>query len=153
MPSVAKKLGKMAASTLLYLIAFDVVGVVVCFFFDIAPLRGKSTALFYAIWFVLGVFCGLLSYNTAGSIASPQSNVEWTNREDSGKSGLLAVLTISVVLTALSVAFYLLLWRYQPEASFFVPDTPSPTLTFFVTILASVVFAHKSLRSAPKKSV
>lgn len=152
MPSVVKKLGKIVLSTLLYMIGFDLVGVAACFFFDVAPIRGVSTALFYTIWFVLGVFCGLLSYNTGGSITALKSNEDWSTREDSGKTGLLVLLATLFLLVTLSIACYLLLWQYHPESSFFVPDSAPPTLTFFVAILGSAVLAHKSLRSPPPKT-
>jgi hypothetical protein len=133
-----QKLARVVIFTLIYLVVFDLIGVVVCFFFDVAsalPLRGNSTALFYAIWFVLGVFCGLLSYNTGTSFVA----------------GFLVVMTTAVILTALSISCYVLLWRYDVETSFYVPDNAAPTLTFFVTVLASVVLAHKSLGPEPTK--
>jgi hypothetical protein len=153
MPSTAKRLGKIALSTLLYMIVFDLAGVALCFFFEVAPVRGTSTALFYTIWLVLGVLCGLFSYNTGGGLASPKSNVDWSARADSGKAGLRVILAMLFVLAALSIACYLLLWRYHPESSFFVPDSAPPTLTFFGAIFASAIFAHKSLRPEPAKSV
>jgi hypothetical protein len=149
MPSAAKSFGKIVLATLLYLIVFDVVGVAACFFFDVVPLRGTSTALFYTIWAVLGIFCGMLSYNTGGGLASPKSTQDWSTREESGKAGLLVILAMSFVLAMLSITFYSLLWRYHPEPSFFVPDSAPPTLTFFVAVLAAAIFAHKSLRSPP----
>jgi hypothetical protein len=149
---VAQKLGKIVAFTLLYLVLFDIVGVVVCLVVDVAPVRAKSTALIYVIWFVLGVFCGMLSYNTGGRIASGESKGDWTGREDAAQTGLLVVLTTSAVLVTLSIPCYLLLWRYDMESSFFVPDSAPLTLTFFVTVLASVVLAHTALRPEPKKT-
>jgi len=44
---------------LIWLVVCDVVGVTVDFLSDVLPLRGVSAALPYAVWFVLGVFCGL----------------------------------------------------------------------------------------------
>ena len=152
MPSVAKKVAKIVLCTLLYLIAFDVTGVAACFFFEIAPLRGVSTALFYTIWLVLGIFCGLLSYNTGGRIASGPSKDDWSTRPDSGRAGLLVIAITLLLLAILSVVFYCLVWQRQPESSFFVPDNTAPTLTFFVAVLGAAVFAHASLRSEPKKA-
>jgi hypothetical protein len=141
------------ASSLAYLAVFDLIGVAMCFFFDVmAPfVRGTSTALFYAIWLVLGIFCGILSYDTSGSFASPDSKGDWKNRADASKTGLLVILMSSVILAALSISFYLLLWRRQPASSVYVPDSASLTLTFFVAVLASVIFAHRSLGPEPKK--
>jgi hypothetical protein len=159
--SIVKTLGKMVGSLLLYLVGFDIVGVIVCLFFDILSLGDSDTAVYYALWFVLGVFCGLFSYDTGGSIASPKSsadgtdeqatNQEWTDREDSGKYGLLVILVTLVVLGALSVIFYRLWWQGSMEPTGFAPDSGPLTLTFFGAILASSIFAHKSFRTAPKK--
>jgi hypothetical protein len=155
--SVAKKLVKIAACILLYLVAFDIVGALVCLFLDIVSFGDSNTAAYYAIWFVLGVFCGLFSYDMGGTVASPKSNADgtnqdWTSREDSGKTGLLVIFTTSMVLVTLSVPCYLFLWQYNPEPSGYVPDSLPLTLTFFGTVLAGSVFAHKALRPEPKKS-
>lgn len=139
-------------STLLYLVVFDLIGVVVCFFFDVAsalPGSRTSTALFYAVWMVLGIFCGMLSYNTGGNIASESGNGDWTSREGAGKTGLLVVLVTSAIVVTLSILCYRFLWRYGVESSFFVPDNAAPTLTFFVAILASIVAAHNVFRPKP----
>jgi hypothetical protein len=159
---IVKMLGKIAGCLLLYLVGFDIVGVLVCLFFDILSFGDSDISAYYAVWFVLGVFCGVFSYETGGKIASPKStaegakergtNQEWTSREDSRRSGLLVILTTSVVLGTLSVLFYLLWWQGSMEPTGFVPDSGPLTLTFFGTILASSIFAHKSLRTAAKKS-
>jgi hypothetical protein len=57
-----------------------------------------------------------------------------------------------MVLVTLSVPCYLFLWQYNPEPSGYVPDSLPLTLTFFGTVLAGSVFAHKALRPEPKKS-
>ena len=53
MLSVAHKAGKIFACIVACLVAFDIVGVVACFFFDVMPLRTSSTALSYTIAAVL----------------------------------------------------------------------------------------------------
>lgn len=134
------------------LVVFDLVGVVVCFFFDVMPLRDSSTALSYAIWFVLGSFCGLFGYNAGGSSASPASEGDWTNRDDARKTGLLVILATLVILLTLSIVCYRLMWQYHPESSSFAPDSGPLTLTFFVAVFAAQVFAHTTLLPEPEKN-
>ena len=160
--SIVKTLGKIAGCLLLYLLGFGIVGVIVCLFFDFLSLGDSDLPVYYAVWFVLGVFCGIFSYETGGKIASPKSTVDganqdgtnqdWTLREDSRRSGLLVILTTSVILGTLSVLFYRLWWQGSMEPTGFVLDSGPQTLTFFGTILASAIFAHKSMRTAAKKS-
>jgi hypothetical protein len=160
--STVKTLGKIAGCLLLYLLGFDIVGVIVCLFFDILSLGDSDPSAYYAVWFVLGVFCGFFSYGTVGEIASRKSSVDgasqdgeflgWTSREDSGRSGLLVILTTSVILGTLSVLFYLFWWQGSMEPTGFVPDSGPLTLTFFGAILASSIFLHKASRTPAKKS-
>jgi hypothetical protein len=151
--SLALKFGKIVVTTLAVLVASDVVGVAMCFFCEVfLSSRQTSTALYYAIWFVVGVFCGLISYMTSGGLVSPETKGDWTNLADAGKTGILVILTTAAVLTALSILFYRLTWRLPNLAdSYYVPDSESLTLTFFVTILASVIFTHKTMRPEPAK--
>ena len=126
-----------------------------CLFFDIVSFGSfgdSNTAVYYALWFVLGVFCGLFGYYAGGTVASPNPNADgtnqdWTSREDSGKTGLLVIFTTAVVLVTLSVLCYRFMWQYNLEPSGYVPDSFPLTLTFFGTVLASSVFEHKVLRS------
>jgi hypothetical protein len=76
------KIAKIVLCTLLYLAVFDLIGVIACFFFDVAgvlPLGigATSTLLFYAIWIVLGIFCGLLSYDAGGKVGSASGTGDW----------------------------------------------------------------------------
>lgn len=149
--SAIKNLAIVSGVILFYLIAFDVAVVAVSFVLDIAPVRHKSTALFYTIWFVAGVFCGFISYYTGGGIMSADSKDDWTNHADAGKSGLLVVACMSFILLTLSLLSYVFLWRGTSNSSYYVPDNPALTLTFFITVLASTVLAHRLLRPDPKK--
>jgi hypothetical protein len=132
----AKTIGKIALSTFIYIAVFDVVGVLLCLFLDIVESSGTSAALYYAVWFVLGVFCGLLSYSGAKDLGAPKV------------FGVAIIFVTLIVMAGISVASYLIWWRYGVEDSYFVPDSEPLTLTFFVTILASSVLAHRTLGSA-----
>ena len=151
--SLAAKLAKIAACTLLYLAVFDIAGVVVSFVFEVAGVvsRGISAALFYALWFVLGVFCGLLNYNTAGSFASPKSGTDWTSQVDASQTGLLVCAISILLLIGLSVLFFSIFWSRGPEGDHYVPDSMPLTLTFFVATAAATFLAHHALRPSPKQ--
>jgi hypothetical protein len=160
------RLAKIVGCTLAFLIVFDIAGALVSLFFEIVPLLGVSRPLFYAIWFVAGVFCGLFSYNSAGQLASPKADdfeaarnkaagkkekeEDWSNRADSGQTGLLVIFTTAAVLVPLSLLFYHLWWQYFRSSSNYVPDDGPLSLTFFITVLASTIFAHTNFRSPSK---
>ena len=134
--SLARKFGLVVATILVYLIAADLVGVAASFFCDVfLSERRTSAALYYVIWFVIGVFCGVLIYVTCGSFTSPEKKgglMEWG---DKGQTGLLIIFTTGAILAGLSILFYRLDWRYSRADSVYVPDSESLTLTLFFTIL------------------
>lgn len=151
-----RRIAKIVLTSLLYLVVFDLTGVVACSFFDIAsvlPLKigATSTALFYTIWIVLGIFCGLLSYDAGGKIGSASGPGDWTSREGAGRTGLLVVWIECMMVAAASILCCLFLWPRDLASGFSVPDNVFPTLSFFVAIVASAVLAHTRLRPAPER--
>jgi len=120
----------------------DVVGVAVCFVLDVVPFRRGSTMALFAVWFVLGVFTGVIAYGQGGPRLLGGEKGDWTEREDAAKvgAGLLAVAT--VCLASLSLLFYLLWWRTNPEGQSFVPDSAAPTATFFGAVLGTMAFSR-----------
>ena len=151
--SLAAKLAKIAVCTILYLAVFDIAGVVVSFVFEIAGVvnRNISAGLFYALWFVLGVFCGLLNYNTAGGFASPKSEADWTDRADASQTGSLVCAISILCLIGLSVLFFSIFWSRNAEGDHYVPDSMPLTLTFFAATAAGTFLAHNVLRPSPKQ--
>jgi len=150
------KITKIILSTLVYLVVFDLIGVAVCSFFDLAsvlPLKigATSTVLFYAIWVVLGIFCGLLSYDAGGKIGSANGPGDWTSREGAGRTGLMVVWIESAILAAVLILCFLFLWQHDLASGFFVPGDARLTLVFFAAIVASVVLGHTRLRPTPEK--
>jgi hypothetical protein len=146
--SLAAKLGKIAACTILCLAVFDIGGVVVSFVLEVAGVvsRNTSAALYYAIWFVLGVFCGILNYNTAGGFASPKSGADWTDRADASQTGRL-ICAISILLPiGLSVLFFSIFWSRGAVGDHYVPDSMPLTLTFFAAAAAATFLANHALR-------
>lgn len=152
MPRVAK-LAKIAACTLLYLAVFDIAGVAASFVFEVAGVASfaVSAGLFYALWFVLGVFCGFLNYQTAGGRADLKSEGDWTNRVDASKTGLLVCGVAMFLLIGLSALFLRAFWSAGAGGDPYVPDSMPLTLTFFGAIAAATCLAHNVLRPAPKQ--
>ena len=151
--SLAAKLAKIAACTVICLAVFDILGVVVSFVLDVfgVEMAGIDAAAFYALWFVLGVFCGLLNYNTAGGLASSKSEGAWTNRVDASKTGLLVCAILILLLIGLSVLFFATFWRGSADGDPYVPDNMPLTLTFFAATAAATFLGHKVLRPSPKQ--
>jgi len=136
--------------TLLFLVGFDLIGVVVSFLLDVTPVRGKSGLAFYAIWLVLGVFCGLLNYNAAGARFFPDEKKDWTNNPDSGRVGVPIIGATALVLAVLFAVCYFTMWGSNVEpADYFVPDHMGLTITYFVAILGSTILGHTALRPKP----
>jgi hypothetical protein len=134
----AGRLAGTAGVFLLYVVAFGLIGGIVSFVFEVigdVSMEGFDAVIFYVLWCVLGIFCGLLGYDAGGKFASPGSVGDWTGREDAGKTGLVVVLTESVLLLALFVPCYL--WA------------SGRLLTFFVTVFVSIMFGHFKLRPKP----
>lgn len=148
--SIGSKVAHIAGSILLFLVMSDVVGVVASFFFDVAPARNKSGALFYAIWFVLGVFAGMTGYNAAASRASEPAPGDWSSRPDAERTGRLVISVATVIVAMIGAACYFLMWKGGGEASYFVPDSPSLTVTFFVAFLGSAIIGHAAFRPKPE---
>lgn len=145
-----------------YLIVADIIGVVVCTVFDIAPLRYKSGLLAYAIWFVLGVFTGLLAYNMAGAWASPAPEQEqpekpekpeqdWTTRPDAMRIGSRVLWTSIVILAALGAFFHWLYWSRGVAGEYFVPDSAPHTILFFASVVGGMLVGRLALMPGPAK--
>lgn len=147
---VAKNIGKIALCVFIYLAVFDVVGALACLFLDF--IEEGNMGVYFAVWFVLGVFCGMLSYSTAADLASPKTP------ENGRKAGLLAIFVTIVMVAAISLAFYSIWWRTGAEESYFMPASEPLALTFLFTVLASCIFAHRALgptaaRSQPNRLI
>jgi hypothetical protein len=140
---------KTAIVFLACLVIGDVVGVVACTIFDIAPIRGNSAALPYAIWFVLGVFAGFIAAFGAGSWISGKGE-KW----DEGPEGL--ALTLRIFLSALVVAmaicafFWWLYWSRGVEGEYYVPDSGPHTITYLVSALGAIWLLRMALKPSPK---
>ena len=140
---------KTAVVLMACLILGDLVGVIACTIFDIAPIRGYSAALPYAIWFVIGVFAGFIALSGAGS---------WiTGRGENWDSGpKTTALTTRIFLSALIVSaavgafFWWLYWSRGVEGEYYVPDSAPHTITYLVSALGAMWLGRVALRPSPK---
>lgn len=141
--------------TLLCLVAADVAGAIAVTIFDILPLRFASAAVAYAIWLVLGVFCGFFAYNTAGDWASPKAPAgaaDWSARPGAGGVGTGVMITSLVVVVTLAVAFYMLGWSGRVAADDdYVPDSLSHSIVFCLAVAGGLIAARFMLMPTPDK--
>jgi hypothetical protein len=147
---------KAATILLLFLVAADVIGVVVCTLIDVAPLRHKSSLLPYAIWLVLGIFTGMFAYNAAGAWASapPQESAasqDWSARPGARRIGSQIVVAGAPVLLALGLLFWKLYWSQSVTGEYFVPDSAPHSILFFLAVFGGMLFARAALMPGPAK--
>jgi hypothetical protein len=145
-PRVPTAIG-VAISALVVLAAADVVGVIVSFVLDIAPVRHKSSALGYAIWFVLGAFAGVIHYGAAAGGGLDG----WKSLAEARSAGVVILGTTGAVLTGLVALFYVTMWRHGSVFEWaVVPDHLATTAVFLVAfLLATLVAHHASTPAAP----
>jgi hypothetical protein len=136
------------------LVAADIAGAIACTIFDILPLRGVSGALAYAIWLVIGVFCGLFVYNTAGAWASPKAEAagDWSARPGASRIGTGVLITSVVIVAGLAWLFYAIYWSHGVAGDDYVPDSESHSIVFFVAVLGGMAVGRFALMSDRAKS-
>src|SRR5262249_40361185 len=103
---------------------------------------------YYAVWLVLGIFCGLLNYGTA-------------YRDDAKKMGRAVCATVTTLLTALSVLFFLIFWNGGSLGASYLAENITLRVTvflavpggaFFVAVRACTFLAHKAFQPGPKST-
>lgn len=135
---------KSAIVLLACMAAAVVAGVIACTIFDVAPMRGRSGALPYAIWLVLGIFCGLIAYGSAGSWASG-GNENWTEGEGARRTGRAILATGALLLAALTLLFHRIYWSQGVAGEYYVPDSAPHSILFFLSVLGGMVLAGFAL--------
>lgn len=145
-PAVA---AKTAAVLIVCLIVADVAGAIVCTLFDIAPIRAKSAVLPYAIWLVLGIFCGLSAYQGAGAWALADRQGEWTDHPEAFRAGNMIVATGAAILAALLILFRRIYWTAGVAGEYYVPDSAPHSILFALSVLAAMAGAHFLLLPTP----
>lgn len=133
------------------LVGFDIAGAIVCFIVEVLGFEFK--ALYFTIWFVAGVFCGLIAYDMAGRVLSnkPEDKVDWSNTSESGRIGITVLIITALTLVALSVLFKKIFWVGSPIEGGYSPDGMAMTLTYFITIVGAMVLGHFVFRPGASK--
>jgi len=140
---------KTAIAYLVCLALGDVVGVVACTIFDIAPIRGSSAALPYAIWFVLGVFVGLIAAFAAGTWIAGRDD-KWDEGPRAGPIATGIFLSALAVSIALCVLFWTLYWAKGVEGEYYVPDSMPHSLTYLIAALIGLWLVRLVSKPQPK---
>ena len=139
--------------TLLCLVAADVAGAIAVTIFDILPLKFASAAVAYAIWLVLGAFCGLFAYNIAGAWSSPkpEGSGDWSTVQGAERIGTGILIIGVVIVGALAWLFYTLYWSRGVAGDDYVPDSAPHSIVFFVAVLGAMAVGRFALMSTPAK--
>ncbi|HTU09787.1 MAG TPA: hypothetical protein VMG08_02720 [Allosphingosinicella sp.] len=140
---------KAAAVYLACLVVGDVAGVVACTIFDVAPIRGNSAALPYAIWFVLGVFAGFIALFGAGSWITGKGET-WSDRPEGARLATPIFLSALAVSLAIAGFFWWLYWSRGVEGEYYVPDSGPHTITYLVSALGAMWIGRLALTPSPK---
>jgi hypothetical protein len=136
-------LAKAALVLLVCLVAADIAGVIACTIFDILPLRFASAAAAYAIWLVVGVYCGIIAYNLAGRWSVPAAaGQEWSAGPGARGAGSLIVVAAIAILAALAGLFHRLYWSQGVAGDDYVPDSAPHSLVFIAAILGAMIYAR-----------
>jgi hypothetical protein len=138
------------------LVAADIAGAIAVTVFDILPFQFVSAGLAYAIWLVLGAFCGFYAYNIAGAWASPKAEAgapDWSARGGASDIGTGILITGLVIVGALTALFYAISWRHSAVASDddYVPDSFPHSIVFFLAVTAALIAARFFLMPTPDK--
>lgn len=86
---MVKKTAKVIANTIIYVAIFGLIGGIIDFIFDVI---GESGVVLYVLWAVMGILCGILSYQNGGQILSGEPQGDWSYHKDAARTGLLVVV-------------------------------------------------------------
>jgi hypothetical protein len=141
---------KAAVALLGWLVLADLAGVVVLTVLDILPLRFMSGGVAYAVWLVLGIFCGIGAYNTGGRWALPlgyddDGANDWIRLPRARQVGTIVTVTGILVIGALCALFNRLYWSWGVAGEYYVPDSPSHSLVFFASVLTGIGLSRWTL--------
>jgi len=146
-PSPARVFRAVSFSFWLWWIAAVIAGVAACFVMDVLPSRNDSPALVYVIWFVLGIFAGLIHFGTAMSaIKGKDGPTDWASREEGLRFGRWILAITAAYLAIISSVSYPLFWSGGGSGEWLflvVPDHMGASLTFFAALMTGAAFVHR----------
>lgn len=133
------------------LVLGDIAGVVVLTVIDVIGLAYNSAGLAYAVWFVFGAFAGFFSYNLAGSwcAGSTARGKDWTALPTAKPTGSIVVLAQIALVLSLCGLCYLTMWNRPMAGEYYVPDSMTHSLTYFVAVVGAVLLARFVLMPTP----
>ena len=143
---------KSVAAVIGCLILGDLAGMIFLVVIEILPFDLFSGALPYVVWFVFGVFTGLIAFNVAGTWSTPAiaGGGDWTNSPRAQAIGRTIVVMQTSVIAGLNYLFYRLYWSQGVAGDYYVPDSAPHSITYFVAVLGAIIFG--SLLLMPKKA-
>ncbi|HEY3517673.1 MAG TPA: hypothetical protein VGL98_11555 [Gammaproteobacteria bacterium] len=134
MPNLARTTGRVLG----WLLIFDVVGVLLTLIVDAMVVLHRwfesSSLLGYAIWFVVGVFCGVFIY-MAQSSADDHDSAEGRRR---GQRLVGVTAAVAAVLALLSS----FVWSGSEATEAVAPDHRGVTITYLITVVLTVAWGR-----------
>ncbi|PQM29376.1 hypothetical protein CVO77_00085 [Sphingopyxis lindanitolerans] len=123
-----------------------IVGSIGSIFLEVLLPRFFSALLPYALWLVIGIYCGLLSFGGAGAWASghaspwgwrgkipeTQGEGDWITRPGAKRIGTTVAIVGMIVIVPLGVLFHLI-------------SHDGHSLTFFVSVMIGMILGRWSL--------
>ena len=140
--SSGAKIFIVAASLIVNLAIFDVVGAILWFSISLFDGRRVSLLACYAIWVVMGIFAGGIHYSGAVATCRPSARDGQPPAASSRWSGIAVIVSSAIFLGLLARLFDSLWWQTPVKFSGYAPDNPGPTIAFFAAILASMLLAR-----------
>lgn len=149
MPATGVIFLKAAIAFFICLALGDVVGVVACTIFDIAPIRGNSAALPCAIWFVLGIFVGLFAMAGAATWISGKEDFSRESAAAAARATRIFLCGL-VVAVAMAVSFWWIYWSQGVAGDYYVPDSAPHTIVYLFSALAGMWLGRLVSQPQPK---
>jgi hypothetical protein len=127
---MVKKILTACVYYIIVVLVADLAGVLAVTLFDILFIRFDSSALYYAIWLVIGVFSGIIYM---GIFRQGESKLQ------DPVNGIVTVLVAVVMSSLLILAFHLIGEMHTNVAAYdyYVPGHKYVTYTFFITFTAA----------------
>lgn len=136
--TIAKSLVVLAGG----LIVGDIAGMIALTLVDIIGLLFPAFA--YVVWFVFGVFVGLLSFNLAGAWSSRPAaeGADWTGLPSARQTGTIVLVAQVALVLALCWLFNWLYWSRDVAGEYYVPDSMVHSLIYVVAVAGAIVLAR-----------